>query len=85
VYILLNIFKLIYRTVISFLNCSRTLWSHSDSFQSEVESLRLRWQVVLNKLTTQRERYVYLCSKSISLFYPNGQILERKCYFYLFG
>ncbi|XP_050057098.1 dystrophin, isoforms A/C/F/G/H isoform X3 [Aphis gossypii] len=45
-----------HRTVISFLNCSRTLWSHSDSFQSEVESLRLRWQVVLNKLTTQRER-----------------------------
>ncbi|XP_026807467.1 dystrophin-like [Rhopalosiphum maidis] len=45
-----------HRTVISFLNCSRTLWSHSDSFQSEVESLRLRWQAVLNKLTTQRER-----------------------------
>ncbi|XP_025206146.1 dystrophin, isoforms A/C/F/G/H-like [Melanaphis sacchari] len=45
-----------HRTVISFLNCSRTLWSHSDSFQSEVESLRLRWQAVLNKLTTQREK-----------------------------
>ncbi|VVC26815.1 Hypothetical protein CINCED_3A012694 [Cinara cedri] len=45
-----------HRTVISFLNCSRTLWSHSDSFQSEVESLRLRWQAVLNKLTIQRER-----------------------------
>ncbi|XP_050442847.1 dystrophin-like isoform X2 [Adelges cooleyi] len=45
-----------HRTVISFLNCSRTLWSHSDTFQSEVKSLRLRWQAVLNKLTVQRER-----------------------------
>jgi len=54
------------RTVISFLNCSRTLWSHSDSFQSEVESLRLRWQAVLNKLTTQREKYVYFFVLNLS-------------------
>lgn len=45
------------RTVISFLNCSRTLWSHSNTFQSEVKNLRLRWQAVLNKLTLQREKY----------------------------
>lgn len=56
---LLFIYVVCNRTVISFLNCSRTLWSHSDIFQSEVESLRLRWQAVLNKLTVQRERYVF--------------------------